>query len=185
VRQLEVRQARAKAIQPGARTLATYAGPIARTRRLRAADDVGLSLLGLIVTVGLLGVLAAVVLVATNKATTVPTLPTTSTTQGHGHTTTTVGIPVATLRATCVADYQAVTGAAQAYAVEHQGAMPPAGEAWATASAGGPLLQSWPSSPAFTMHWSGSVVVVQPWHHGRASVGSTGSSAPPSGCEAI
>ena len=82
-----------------------------------------------------------------------------------------------------MANVEAVQSAATYYSTRNVGA-PPAGRAWATSSAnGGPYLQSWPIAPGdYTIAWNGRAVVVTP-AHGRASVGSAGTTAPPSGCD--
>lgn len=136
----------------------------------------------------MLGVLAAVVVSALPSTTsvTLPTESTTSTSLRPGQattTTTTQSVMSGALLAQCVADVQAVQGAAQDYAALN-GAEPPAGTAWATSSQhSGPFLRSWPGDAAhYTIRWNGVTVVVVPVH-GRASVGSVGTRSPPSGCD--
>jgi hypothetical protein len=136
----------------------------------------------------ILGVTAGIVVSALPSTTSV-TLPTekatstTTKTSGPTTTTTTRTIISAAAVAECTADVKTIQLAEQAYAAEH-GAPPPAGSAWATASAGGgPFLHSWPSAPGqFTVRWTGAALVVTPVH-GRAATG-TGTAAPPTGCYA-
>ena len=134
----------------------------------------------------LLGATAAIVVTAlpTTSSVTLPTSPTTDTPGGHSTTTTSRSIISAGLVTECIADVQAVQGAALVFATRN-GAEPPAGTSWATASAnGGPFLHSWPSAPGqFTVRWTGATVVVVP-SHGRAARGSVGTPSPPTGCYA-
>ncbi len=157
------------------------------------ALDRGASLVALLLVLVVLGVTAAIVVTAlpSSTALTLPTSTTsrtTATTRGPGGgttTTTTQTILSAALIAACVANVQAVQGAAQAYETLN-GSRPPAGTSWATSTArGGPYLQSWPAATSqVTVRWNGASVVVTP-ARGRAAVGSAGTSSPPTGCDAI
>jgi hypothetical protein len=132
--------------------------------------------------------MGAVVAVSVDKSPSLGIGTTTTTAgSGHHHTTTTTsgagGIPLAALKAACVANVASVLTAAQAYGVEHLGAMPPAGTAWAIAGASA-LLQSWPTSAYYSIAWNGHTVVVRAMH-GRVSIGSAGTATPPTGCDAL
>jgi hypothetical protein len=82
---------------------------------------------------------------------------------------------------TCRSDFDSVNAALQAFRTLN-GALPPAGTAWATAATqGGPYFSAWPSSSTFTIEWNGSVLSVVP-NVGTPSSGSSGTSAPPTGC---
>jgi hypothetical protein len=82
--------------------------------------------------------------------------------------------------ATCEANFEAVSGALNAYVAVH-GKSPPAGTAWATAASGGPLLRAWPSQAGYAITWNGVALVVRP-AHGAASVGSDGAARQHDGC---
>ena len=82
-------------------------------------------------------------------------------------------------QAACEANYEAANGALNTYVTLH-GANPPAGTAWATRSADGPLLRSWPDGEGYAIIWDGHALSVRP-AHGRASVNSDGTSSPVSG----
>ena len=86
-------------------------------------------------------------------------------------------------QATCEVNFEAVSGALTAYVTLH-GANPPAGTAWATARAGGPLLRAWPDGDGYAITWDGRSLMVRP-AHGRISVNSDGTSSPASGCLAL
>jgi hypothetical protein len=63
------------------------------------------------------------------------------------------------------------------------GALPPAGSAWATSPThGGPYLQQWPESVRYyTITWNGDELSVSP-ARGVASHGSYGTHTPVTGC---
>ncbi len=84
----------------------------------------------------------------------------------------------------CQANFAIIAAAIQTYSAE-TGSPPPAGAAWATSSAnGGPILQSWPTDPAYySITWNGVSEIVTP-KKGVASHGSMGTSSPPTGCYA-
>lgn len=161
-----------------------------RSSRPAGALEQGASLIGLLVVLVVLGVTAAIVVTAlpSSTPTTLPTTATTPTTRapgGHTTTTTSPSILSAALLAACVANVQAVQSAAQTYETLN-GLKPPAGSSWATSKAhGGPYLQSWPAPAGHvTVRWNGDTVVAAP-AHGRAAVGSAGTSTPPTGCDTI
>ena len=83
-------------------------------------------------------------------------------------------------QATCEANFEAVSGALNAFVTLHA-ANPPAGTAWATRTADGPLLRDWPTGDGYAIVWDGHALSVRP-AHGRASVNSDGTSSPLSGC---
>ncbi len=83
-------------------------------------------------------------------------------------------------QAACEANFETVSGALNAYVTLH-GAYPPAGTAWATANADGPLLRAWPSQAGFAITWNGVALEVRP-AHGSASVGSDGEVSRHDGC---
>ncbi len=170
-------------------------------RRLRSAPrtgsaigpgaiDRGASLIALLVVLVVLGVTAAIVVTALPSSTSLalPTSSTTLTTHAPGGgttTTTTQTIISGALLAACVANVQAVKSAVSTYETLN-GSKPPRGTSWATSTThGGPYLQSWPTATArVTVTWNGVSVVVTP-AHGRAAVGSAGTTSPPTGCDTI
>jgi len=169
------------------RTLSPIIGTREPPRRRHRHGQTGASLVGLLAVLVILGGIGAIAALSVQKATpTLPTLPTTPTT-GQDTTTTSGGstIPLAALRAACVANVEAVITAAQEYAIANAGATPPGGAGWATAGAhGGPYLQAWPVSAAYAIAWNGRTVVVHA-RHGRVAVGSAGTSSPPTGCYGV
>ena len=82
-------------------------------------------------------------------------------------------------QATCEANFEAVSGALNAYVTLH-GTNPPAGRAWATPTSGA-LLRAWPVGEGYAIVWDGHALSVRP-SHGRPSFNSDGATSPPSGC---
>jgi hypothetical protein len=165
------------ASEPGG---AAYASTVRRARRPPRSAELGASLVGLLVTLVLLGGIAGVVVLALPSETTLPTLPTTSSDGGHGTTPTTHSLVSAAIVQACVADVESIQSAAQNYQALN-GVLPPAGAAWATSAAhNGPFLQSWPAAREFAVRWTGHVVVVTP-SRGAAATG-TGTASPATGC---
>jgi hypothetical protein len=166
-----------------------YAGVVPTSSRDRHRDDQGASsLLGLLTVVLLLGGLAAIAL------TQLPSTgvgSATTTTHGTGGVTVTTGTESTTtptsdaLIAECVTDYTTVASALTDYETL-KGAAPPAGTAWATSKATpGPFVQSWPQGAGrFSIRWTGTSLVVAPVR-GAPSVGSSGTAAPQTGCNAL
>jgi hypothetical protein len=160
------------------RTIARVASAI----RHRHHDEGASSLLGILTVVLLLGGIAAF------AVTQVPTagIGTTTTSNGPGGVTQTTSLPSSSvLVAECVYDYATVAAALSDYETLN-GAPPRAGTSWATSTtAPGPYVQSWPQGEGrFAIRWNGTSLVVVP-ARGAASVGSSGATSPPSGCEAL
>lgn len=168
--------------------------PIRSRGRSSGAAQRGSSLIGLLIVVLILGVMAAVTLgtlgYTPNSAMTgIPsTMPgggaivaTSSTTIGTHSLGNHAG---ATAMAACRADYARVSAAVQNYK-KLNGALPPAGTAWAhAATKGGPLLKAWPRVVhRYTIMWNGSTLSVVPVK-GTVAHGSVGTSSPPTGCYA-
>ena len=131
----------------------------------------------------LLGGLAAIAV--TQLPTTGTGLAGSTTTGPGGVTSTTRPASTGALVAECVADYASVTAALSDYEAL-KGSAPPAGIAWATSrTAPGPYLRAWPNGDGrFTVRWNGTSLVVDP-RHGSPSVGSSGTEAPRTGCDAL
>ena len=142
----------------------------------------GASTLGILLVVVILGVLVAITLKFGFGATS----PSTTIAGSHATTTTAPSTPAqgatAAMLSACEANYATIQQAVATYQALN-GAKPPSGSAWSTATAnGGPILQAWPTSPGhYSITWNGSVISVVPVH-GTASHGSYGVSSPPSGC---
>lgn len=139
-------------------------------------------MLGLLVVVAILGVLAAFALSGSPGTTPKAVgnaMPTGSDTTSPRNVAS--GAQEATV-AGCQANYATIARAIGTYRALN-GAAPPAGTSWASATVkGGPFLQSWPSdAKSYTITWNGSTLNVLPVH-GLASHGSYGTSSPASGC---
>jgi hypothetical protein len=153
----------------------------------RRRSESGVGMLSTLVVVIIMGVIVTVVLTHTPG-----TKPSSSANISNGDTTITTSTTPksigteAQLAAVsgCETNYLAVTTAIETYSTEN-GTEPPAGTAWATSDlSGGPFLQSWPTSPRYyTITWNGHSVGVTP-AKGTPSIGTAGSSAPPTGCYA-
>jgi hypothetical protein len=155
------------------------------TRSSRRGDERGVAMVSTLVTLIVLGVIAGVVVAESS-----PSKPSPSTqSSGASPTTTTTPQSIGTdtqLAAVsgCEANFSTIATALQAYSAVN-GSPPPAGTAWATSTAhGGPFLQSWPTDPAYySITWNGVSESVVP-KNGIASHGSTGTTSPPTGCNA-
>jgi hypothetical protein len=162
-----------------------------RTSRRGANDsqpEQGVAMLGLLLTVIVLGVMVVIMLktlggspLATGATTTIPgatTMPGATTT---APVTPESGAQEAAVTA-CQANYQAIETALTDYRTLN-GSSPPAGAAWATATVmGGPYLQAWPESATYySITWNGAQLSVIPVR-GASSHGTDGSSSPKSGC---
>ena len=150
-------------------------------RRRHGDEGVG-SLIGLLVVLLVLGVMGVVVvggLGGLGVTTSVQGTPTSEPVVSGVS-----GVLVATLRATCVADYTELSTALQVYETLHSSA-PSAGTQWVAGVASGQtIMESWPVSPGhFSFSWNGTSLRVRP-HEGPVAVNSAGSSNPPSGCDA-
>ncbi|MGD0055976.1 MAG: hypothetical protein ABSC34_11150 [Acidimicrobiales bacterium] len=143
----------------------------------------GVALIGTLITLVILGVMAAVMLNTLGGS---PS-STVTTTAVAGATTTTVpataedGAQEAAVSA-CQVNYAALEAAITDYEALN-GSRPAAGTAWATSTAnGGPYLQAWPESPIYyRIIWDGSTLNVLP-ARGTASHGTYGTSSPATGC---
>jgi hypothetical protein len=160
-------------------TVASIFSP--RPTAIRGRSEQGVALLGILLTVAILGVMVYIALTLDQSP---PPSPGGSTSANATSTSApTVGAEnqQATVSA-CEADFATVDTAVSTYR-SLNGTDPPAGERWATSAAlGGPFLQSWPSDPRhFALVWNGSQLSVVPIK-GAASHGSFGSSSPPTGC---
>jgi hypothetical protein len=84
----------------------------------------------------------------------------------------------------CQANYQAIESALADYR-SLNGSAPAAGTGWATATAnGGPYLQVWPESATYySISWNGAQLSVIP-ARGASSHGDDGTSSPKTGCYA-
>ena len=153
------------------------------TRSASPRHDERASLLSLPFVLIVLGVMAAATVgaLAGTGSSTLGTTP--------GVTTTMIGetgnaAAPASLRATCVADYQTLAIALQMYSALH-GANPTRGTSWAIGKeSGSTLLESWPSDLGhFTTTWNGTTLGVVP-QHGVTASGSPGSQRSTSGFHA-
>jgi len=145
----------------------------------------GSSLLGILSVVATLGILAIIALTFTLGSS--PSSPKTSVGGSPGTTTTSGPQDVASEqsvaeRVACQANFTVVSTAVTEYR-SLNASNPPAGTAWAaSASTGGPYMQSWPSgAPAYRLTWNGTTLSVVPTK-GIASHGSAGTSSPATGC---
>jgi hypothetical protein len=144
--------------------------------------EAGISLVGTLLVVIILGALAGIALSQTTSSP-----PSTR----HGGTTVPSTTPKdvgsdasAASLASCEANFTTVESAVESY-LAMNGAKPPAGTAWATAGAGGPLLEAWPQVPSqYAISWNGEVLSVVP-AHGTPSHGSYGTATPRTGCYAV
>jgi hypothetical protein len=154
-----------------------------RHRDCGSQGEDGVAMLGILLTVIILGVMVVIMLKTlggtpstTGTTTTVPgvTVTTAPTTPANG-------AQEAAVTA-CEANYQALETALGDYE-SLNGSSPPAGETWATAATnGGPYLQDWPETATYyRITWNGTLLSVIP-AKGVASHGSDGSSSPKSGC---
>lgn len=83
----------------------------------------------------------------------------------------------------CLADYSSIATALSTYK-ELNNASPPAGTAWAASGGSDALLQAWPGeSSYYRLTWNGHTLNVIP-RRGTSSVGTSGTSSPPTGCYA-
>jgi hypothetical protein len=151
------------------------------------AHERGSSLVAILSVVATLGVLVAITLSLSLGSSTPP-----SHTPPHSNTATTSttttapkdaasGASEATLAA-CQANFAIIESAVETYRALN-GTYPPAGTAWAISDAdGGPLMQSWPSTPSsYAITWNGRVLSVIPVR-GTASHGSAGNQTLKTGC---
>ena len=160
----------------------TFTSFAMRIRERRRAND-GVSTIGLLSVILILGVLVAIPLslnVGSSSS---------STTSPPGATTTTAPRTIAAganeaAIAACRADFATILQAVDTYRALN-GSNPLRGTSWATATTnGGPILQSWPdASSSWSFAWNGATLTVVP-AHGRASHGSYGTPAAKSGCYA-
>ena len=156
--------------------------------RCAEVDCAGVSLVGMLVSLIILGILAYVAVnFLVSPSATVPVVTGTSTAPSA---TPTTGQPLSSVLhlavvTACRADFTSVETAISDYRAV-SGANPPSGTAWATATlSGGPFLQSWPTgNGAYAIGWNGANVVVTP-RSGVASVGNVGTPTPPTGCYAV
>jgi len=145
----------------------------------RRSEDGVSSLIGLLAVVMILGILAYIAMSSsptavislgsqpTSPGTAVPGSPASGASQAE--------------TSVCKTDFLALTLAVDNYRAIN-GALPPSGTSWATsASAGSPMIQSWPKMGGFSFTWNGSSLTVEPTK-GTPSVGSFGTSSPPTGC---
>ena len=141
-------------------------------------------MLATIMVVVILGLLVTIVLSGHGPSTTTTVGTAASSTTTTAPKTIASGASEATL-ASCEANFAVVGAAVATYRALH-GASPPAGEAWATSTAGGgPLLTSWPSVPkSYAIVWNGTTISVRPVK-GAASTGDFGARTPPTGCFAV
>lgn len=146
---------------------------------VRCLDERGVALFGLIGSILILAIVAAVVITKLQSPIAAPQVR-----NGNPGVTTPIspssGASVASTTA-CKADFLTLTAAVQTYRTLN-GGLPPKGTSWATgSSSSGNLLQSWPRISGLTFTWNGSTVNVVP-AKGTASVGTFGTSTPPTGC---
>src|SRR5579863_4844794 len=146
----------------------------------------GVAMLGLLLSVIVLGVMVLIVLKTLGSSPSTSGTPTTIAGENPGTTTTSPvspesGAQEAAITA-CQANYQAIETALADYR-SLNGSSPAAGTSWATAATnGGPLLQSWPQSATYyTISWNGAQLSVLPVR-GTASRGTDGTPSPKTGC---
>ena len=147
-----------------------------------ASGEEGVTMIGLLTVLLILGVLAAI---AMSRLSGLPSTTTATTIEpGSAATSPALGAtPNAALVAACEADFRAIEVAIDSYRAIN-GSAPPAGTAWTQESSLGiRYLMAWPSDPHFSISWDGAQLSVVP-ALGTASRGSMGSSSPPSGCYA-
>lgn len=152
------------------------------TRGSARYGESGVSLVGTLLVVIILATLAGVVISQTTGSP-----PSTH----HGGTTAPSTSPKdvgsdasAASLASCEANFTTVESALESY-LALNGTKPPAGTAWATSSASGPLLEAWPQVPSqYTISWNGEVLSVVP-SRGAPSHGSYGTATPRTGCYAV
>jgi len=139
-------------------------------------SEAGVSLVGSLSVVLILGVMAVFAMSGT------PTviLPSTSSTTAATPMVPASGSSLATVTA-CRADYLTLAVALAAYR-NLDGVTPPAGRTWVT-SGSAALIHSWPKLSGFTFSWNGALLSVLP-DAGVASHGGYGTSAPATGCYA-
>jgi hypothetical protein len=160
-----------------------------RRRVLGSNDEQGIAMLGVLLTVIVLGLMVVIMLktlggspsgtganVTIPGATTVPGAPTTTT-----PVTPESGAQAAAVSA-CQANYQAIETALSDYRALN-GSSPAAGTAWATASTNnGPYMQTWPESASdYSINWNGTQLSVIPVK-GAISRGIVGTTRPKTGC---
>jgi hypothetical protein len=158
---------------------------LGRSRR-RLTDprrEEGVAMLGILLTVIVLGIMVVIMLKTLGGPSDATTSPGATTLPGATTTTVTPesGAQEAAVSA-CQANFQAIETALGDYRALN-GSLPAAGDAWATATAnGGPYLQVWPeSAPYYSITWNGAQLSVVPVR-GASSHGSVGTSTPKSGC---
>lgn len=170
-----------RAVRPG------VLGVGRRSRDRAGLANAGVSMVSMLVSLVILGVLAYVAInFLTSPSATSPVVPGPSPTSAA---TPATGQPLSSVLSlavvtACRADFTSVQTAVSDYRAV-SGSNPPAGTAWATATAGGgPFLQSWPTgNGAYAITWNGVNLIVTP-RSGVASVGNVGSQTPPTGCYA-
>ena len=140
----------------------------------RRSPESGIALVATLAALIIVAILVVIVLAQTSNPPSVSLAP--------GTTLAGTSAGRAAAQATCVANFEAVGAAINTYVTQH-GPYPPAGTAWATAKANGPLLRAWPSQPGYAITWNGTALGVRP-AHGAASEGSDGDARRHSGCYA-
>ncbi len=162
-----------------------HMGAFSRSRRgvHGSCREEGIALLGMLLTIIVLGVMVLIVLNTLGGS---PSRTGTTTTIPGATTTTAPATAERGAReaasAACQANYLAIETALADYR-SLNGSLPPAGTAWATATTkGGPYLQVWPESARYySFTWNGAQLSVIPVT-GASSQGSDGSSSSKSGC---
>ncbi len=152
------------------------------TRGTVRFSESGVSLVGLLLVVVILGAMAGIAISQTTGS---------SPGTGHADTTSPSTAPQdigsdagAASLASCEANFATVESAVSTY-LALNGTEPPAGTSWATSGANGPILDAWPQVPAeYTISWNGAVLSVVPVH-GAASHGSYGTASARTGCFAV
>jgi hypothetical protein len=153
------------------------------TRGSRRVDSE--SGVGMVATLAVVVILGVIVTIAISNG---PSSPQTSGGTPGGTTTTTSVKSIGTEAreaavSSCLGNYATVNAALATYKTLENSA-PPAGTAWATSSADGALLESWPTdAPYYVISWNGVTLNVTP-RKGVASRGTEGTSTPPTGCYA-
>ena len=148
----------------------------------RRRGDGGVSTIGLLSVILILGVLVAIPLSlnlgSSSSTTTVPGVTTTTAPK------TIAGAATEAAVAACQGDFESILQAVDTYRALN-GSDPPAGVSWASARTnGGPYLQTWPSvTTRWTFTWNGVVLSVVP-SHGAPARGSYGVRATKTGCYA-
>lgn len=144
-------------------------------------SEAGVSLVGTISVVVIIGAMALFAMRISPTVVPSGVAPANSARTGSLPNGLTSGSSLATVTA-CRSDYLILTDALTTYRSLF-GATPPSGRAWAT-TGGTALLRAWPTMPAISFVWNGTLLMVVP-ATGVASRGSPGTRSPPTGCCAV